>query len=96
MWGLTGSLDARFRDRDLYDLANAGTSVALQLKWVFDADHELTLLAHNVRLERTGIPVEGKGIISSSYSFRANRPASGAVLLTATLKNKTADYANPV
>jgi len=95
MWENTGSIDARFTDRDIYDKANAGTAFDLHFKWVYAADHELEIIAHKVRLERTGIPIDGRGVISSSFNFRANRPASGQVMLTATLKNRTASYANP-
>ncbi|MBO9451445.1 hypothetical protein J7426_14320 [Tropicibacter sp. R16_0] len=95
MWGLTGSLDARFRDRDLYDKANSGEAFALKQVWSLGAKYSLEILKPNVRLERTGLPIDGRGIISSSYSFRANRPAIGQNLVTVTLRNEVADYNNP-
>lgn len=94
MWALTGSIDARFRDATYYDLANDGTSVALAMKWTVSADYELAILAENVRLERTGPAIDNRGIISTTYNFRTNRPGAGQTVLTATLKNLTADYAN--
>jgi Phage tail tube protein len=94
-WGLSGSLDARFRDRDLYDKADSGDSFALKLAWAFSAKFSLEILAHDVRLERTGIPVDGRGVISSTYNWRTNRPAPGSTIFTAILKNQVADYNNP-
>ena len=95
MWALSGSLDARFRDRTWYDLANAGTAMDLHLQWVLSATLSLEIEAHSIRLERFGIGVSGRDKISSSFNFQANRPGVGATLLTATLKNQVADYANP-
>lgn len=94
-WELSGSLDCRFQDRTYYDLAEAGTSIAVTLDWTISAALSLVIEMPDVRLERTGIPVDGRGIISSSFSFRPNRPASDSTLLKATLKNAVADYANP-
>ncbi|EPX82100.1 phage tail tube protein [Salipiger mucosus] len=95
-WDLSGALTARFRDAALYDLANNGTALALTLKWTISATYDLEIAVPSVQLERTGVPVDGRDIISSSYNWRTNRPASGAELITVTLKNATADYANPV
>lgn len=95
MWDLSGSLDLRFRDRTYYDMANAGTAFKLELLWTLGASSELNIELPAVRLERTGQAVEGRGILSSSFNFRAMRPASGTPLLRATLKNAVADYANP-
>lgn len=94
-WELTGSIDTRFRDRTWYDRGNAGGLIDLHLKWVYSADYSFELVAHNIRVERSGIPVEGRGIISSSFNFRGNRPGSGETLITATLTNTAADYDNP-
>lgn len=49
----------------------------------------------DVRFEMTGIPIEGRGPISAQFNWRAERPAPGVELATITLKNQTADYANP-
>ncbi|MBB3995307.1 hypothetical protein GGR95_002962 [Sulfitobacter undariae] len=95
-WSVTGSLDARFRDRVWYDRALNGEAIDLALTWSVSADYSLELRCPSVRIERTGIPVEGRGIISSSFSLRANRPVAGASLFTATLKNTVDTYANPV
>lgn len=95
MWDLSGSIEARFRDRTYYDLADAGTAFKLNLDFVISGTRQLSIELPAVLLERTGIPVDGRGIISSSFNIRPARPASGAVLFKATLKNAVATYANP-
>lgn len=93
-WDLNGALTARFRDTTLYDLASAGTAFALKLKWTISAGYDLQIEVPSALLERTGHAVEGRDIISSSFNWRANRPASGVELVEITLINATADYAN--
>jgi len=92
-WDLSGQITARFRGPTLYDRASDGTSFALQLTWTVGAALELAITVPAVRLERTGVPVEGRDIITSSFNWRAGRPAPGADLVTVTLKNDTPDYA---
>ncbi|MDO6587701.1 phage tail tube protein [Salipiger sp. 1_MG-2023] len=94
MWDLSGSLTARFRDTGLYDAASAGTAIALSLAWQISANYSLTIALPSVTLERTGIPIEGRDVISSSFNWRANRPATGDELIEVTLINATSDYAN--
>lgn len=94
-WDLSGSLTARFRDRALYDLADAGTPLRLTLSWQIDAGNSLEIDVPSARLERTGHPVEGRDLISASFNWRSNRPATGAELITFTLVNGVAGYANP-
>jgi hypothetical protein len=94
-WSVTGSISARFRDTTWYDLATAGTEIDLELRFALDANTSLVLRAHNLRFERTGVPVPNGDILTSSFNFRASRPDSGDTPLTATLKNQTASYGNP-
>ncbi|MEL6960456.1 MAG: phage tail tube protein, partial [Pseudomonadota bacterium] len=95
MWQLSGSFDARFQDETWYDRGVNGTSIDLTLAWALSATLSLEITAHDVRVERSGIPIDGRGIISSSFNFRANRPQPGQTLLTAVLKNAVASYGNP-
>lgn len=94
-WDLSGSIDTRFKDRTWYDRGNAGTSIALHLAWQLGADYELEIVAHDIRVERTGVPISGREILSTSFNYRANRPAPGVPLVTVTLRNTVSDYANP-
>jgi len=96
VWGLEGSLDLRFKDMQVYDLAEAGTAFPLQLIWQIGANSKLIIEAPSVRLERSGFSIGGRGNLSGSFSLKANRPAAGQPLLRATLRNATADYNNPV
>ena len=95
-WGLTGNISARFVDRTWYDYAANDTPVALALELAIAANKGLTILIPDVRFAMTGVPVEGRGPISASFSFQAMRPAAGQEFVTFTLANQTADYANPV
>lgn len=94
-WTLTGSVGARFRDTSWYDLGTSGTLVDVELRFTLSSTEELKLRLHNVRFERTGVPVPNGDILTSTFNFRASRPDSGDTPLTATLKNQTANYANP-
>jgi hypothetical protein len=94
-WDLTGSFDLRFSDLTYYNLADSGTAFKLELDYTISATQSLVFEVPSVRLERTGYPINGRGIISSSFNFRANRPTGSNTLMTATLKNGIAGYANP-
>ena len=94
-WDLSGSLNARFRDATYYNAASAGIEMALSLAWTISANYSLAISIPRVVLERTGVPVDGRNLISQSFNWRAPRPATGQQLIELTLINSTADYANP-
>ncbi|MGR3438771.1 phage tail tube protein [Salipiger abyssi] len=94
VWDLNGTLNARFRDAQFYDLASNGTAFALSLRWQLSASYSLAISVPSLMLERNGVPVSGRGIISQSFNWRVNRPAPGAELMEITLTNATATYAN--
>ncbi|QFS83983.1 hypothetical protein FIU97_14620 [Roseivivax sp. THAF40] len=94
-WGLSGSVSARYRDNTWYDYGANNTAVNLQLELLISATKSLLIDMPDVRFEMTGIPIEGRGPISAQFNWRAERPAPGVELATITLKNQTADYANP-
>ena len=48
----------------------------------------------SVTLERNGLPIDGRGVISQSFNWRSNRPATGQEMFEVTLVNGTSDYAN--
>lgn len=95
-WKLEGGVDSRYRDNTWIDLGVSGQLVDLSLAYAFDDDHSLSILMHNLRIQRSGVPINNRGIISSSFSFMAARPNAGEVPFTATLVNKVANYDNPV
>lgn len=94
-WSVTGSLSARFTDTSWYDLGDAGTLQDLELRFQVAANESLVLRAHNLRFERTGIPIQGGDVLTGTFNFRGSRPASGDTPLRVTLLNQTATYANP-
>lgn len=94
VWDLNGRIGARFRDAQLYDLADAGTSFALTLAWQVSANYSLSIEVPSLQLERSGVPINGRGLISQDFNWRTNRPAAGAELIEITLTNATAAYAN--
>jgi hypothetical protein len=94
-WGLTGTLDTRYRDNSWYDRGSNGTLITLKLNWTLSASYSLEIEIPSTRIEMNGIPIGGRGVISAPFSFMAERPAAGAELCKFTLLNKTADYANP-
>ncbi len=94
-WGLTGRIDARYRDDSYYDLGESGQLVDWTVTFPYDDDHSLEYLLHNVRVQRSGIPVNNRETISQSFDISAARPDAGQSTLTATLINTVADYANP-
>ncbi len=92
-WDLSGSLDTRFVDNTYYNLADAGTPFDLRLRYNITADTSLLVRMYSVRLERAGIPISNRGVISAPFKFKAMRP-SGANFMEFTLKNQTANYFN--
>lgn len=95
MWAISGSITTRFRDRTWIDIADAGTLFDLGLKWTISATVEISMVVHNVRLEKSTPAIEGAGIISQQFNFANSRPDPGEFPFTVTLKNQQADYANP-
>lgn len=90
----TGSMRLRFRTAAMFDLAKAKTPFAFELLWQKSAARSLSLQAGRVRLEPTGVPVNGPGRIEQNFNFVAAQSGSAA-MLTAVLKNglAAADYA---
>ncbi|MCP3971689.1 MAG: hypothetical protein GY717_15490 [Rhodobacteraceae bacterium] len=94
-WALTGSIAARFTNRTWYDLGAGTTACTLQLAYDLGAAGSLKFLFRNVRFERSGVPITGRDVLSTSFNWRTARPEGGNAPLTVTLVNPTADYANP-
>lgn len=93
-WSLTGSITARFQDTSWYDRGVDGTLADLELRFVIGANESLVLRGHNLRFERSGVPVPNGDILNATFAFRASRPSTGDSPLTATLKNGQANYNN--
>lgn len=93
-WSLTGSIAARFRDTTWYDLGADGDLVDMELRFVIDANTSLVLRGHNLRFERSGVPVPNGDVLNATFNWRASRPDTGDSPLTAVLKNAVATYEN--
>jgi hypothetical protein len=90
----TGTFRARFRTDTLYDLARAGTSVAMELLWEQSGTRSLSLAAPVVRLDPVGIPVAGPGRFEMAFNFRAEQDDNDEMLTVVLENGKTAsDYA---
>lgn len=96
-WSGTGSLTTRFKDGYWYDLSAAGTLSDIQIDWPILASplQSIRLRLHNVRFARQGTPIESNGVITQTWQFQISKPATDDTPFTWTLKNQTANYANP-
>jgi hypothetical protein len=94
-WMFDGSIDTRFRDATYYDLAENGTLFDLSLVFEISPVRKIEFTWYKVRLERKGVPVSGREVISASFNFRVGRPAPGSVPFRVVLKNDVASYGNP-
>lgn len=93
-WDLTGQLTARYRDDTWYDLGENGAALTLEIEYILNLQRSIVFRAHNLRVERSGVPISGGDVITSTFAFRANRPADGDTPLRVTLKNAVANYDN--
>lgn len=93
-WSGSGSVTTRFADTSWIDLADAGTYFDLEVEWAQNANRSILLRVHNVRLARTGVPVQNRQIITQSFQFQVGRPDAADTPFTWTLKNGIAGYDN--
>ena len=84
---LTGSIEVRFADTTLIDLASNGTPVDLEFSYTLSAAMRLQLLAHEVYLPKPKLSVEGPGGIQASFDFQGAYNASEGKMLTVRLLN---------
>jgi hypothetical protein len=87
----SGSIELRFTDATLYDLAVAGTAFSAEMLWSKSASRSLSLLAANTRLEPVGMPIQGPGRIQQTFNFRSEQ-SDAAAMLVATLKSLVPSY----
>lgn len=94
-WNINGDITARFRDTTWYDLGDTGAACDMHLKYALSASLSLEFEFRNVRFERSGIPITGRDVLSTTFNWRVQRPTGGNASMTATLINGVANYANP-
>ena len=92
---LTGSIDVRFADTTLIDLASNGTAVDLGFAYKIDDSLKLTFEAHEVYLPKPKLAVEGPGGVQASFDFQGAKNDTAGQMLTVTLVNDLdgTDYA---
>ena len=87
-----GTIDVRFSDATLYDMAVANAAAFTgEILWTTSASRSLSILANAMRFERTGVSVPGPGGISQSFNFRCEQSVSAA-MLTVVLKSLVSAY----
>ncbi|MGH1417171.1 MAG: phage tail tube protein [Pelagimonas sp.] len=94
-WMMDGSIDTRFRDATYYDMATNGTLVDLSLEYALSPTVGIEFTFFNARLERKGVPITNREVISASFNFRVGRPGAGQSPFQILLKNDVASYGNP-
>ena len=92
---LTGTIEVRFADTTLIDLASNGTAVDLEFAYTIDNGLSLTFEAHEVYLPKPKLTVEGPGGVQASFDFQGARNETEGRMLTVTLVNDLdgTDYA---
>jgi hypothetical protein len=86
-----GDLRVRYTGPTLDAAALAGTSQALQIRFVKGANNSISFDAPSCILGRAGVAIEGPGGIEQTLPFRCKQ-TSGAAMLAVTLKNQIATY----
>ena len=84
---LTGTIEVRFADTALIDLASNGTAVDLDFAYRINDDLKLTFEAHEVYLPKPAPAVEGPGGVQASFDFQGARNETAGRMLTVTLVN---------
>ena len=84
---LTGSIEVRFADTTLIDLASNGTAVDLEFAYRISDDLKLAFEAHEVYLPKPKLTVEGPGGVQASFDFQGARNETAGRMLTVTLVN---------
>lgn len=88
---MTGSLDMRFGDTAMMDLATDGMPVELEYSFTISATQKLVLTVHKVYLPKPKVPVSGPGGVQASFAWQGAKGA--ARMLTAVLTNDVESYA---
>jgi len=89
----TGTLEVRFADTTLMDVATSGTAVELQFAYRIDDDRLLRLTAHAVYLPKPKLAIQGPGGVQASFAWQAARDRVLGRMCTVTLINDIASNA---
>lgn len=89
---MTGTIDCRFADTTLLDLAIANTPVELEFGFTINASKKLTVTAHQVFLPKPRLAIQGPGGVQASFAWQAARDTSPTRMATIVLVNDVPDY----
>jgi len=84
---LTGTIEVRFADTTLIDLASAGTPVDLEFSYTLTSALRLQILAHEVYLPKPKLSVDGPGGVQASFDFQGAYNTAEGKMLTVKLLN---------
>jgi len=90
---LSGSIDVRFADTSLIDLATNNTAVELEFAYTIDANKSFILTAHEVYLPKPKLAVSGPGGVQASFNWQASKDETLNKMMTIVLKNDVGSYA---
>jgi len=89
---MSGTIEVRFADTTLLDLAIAGTPVELSFAYEIGAAKKITFDVHRVFLPKPKLAVQGPAGVQASFAWQAAKGASPARMSTVTLINDVASY----
>lgn len=89
---MSGTIEVRFADTTLLDLAIAGTPVELSFAYEIGAAKKITFDVHRVFLPKPKLAVQGPAGVQASFAWQAAKDASPARMCTVTLINDVASY----
>lgn len=90
---LSGTLEARFSDLNLFTQAIAGTPCTLVFSHTISANASLVVTAHEVYLPRPRVSIEGPGGISATFDWQAAKAVLTPFrMATVVLTNTVASY----
>lgn len=89
----TGTLESRFADTTLLELAESAGAMELELAYIIDGDRQLVWTLHEVHLPKPKQTVSGPGGISASFDWQGAKDPVLARMCTVELYNDVASYA---
>ncbi len=89
---IEGEITVRFRDTELYNLAQDGTPMELEFAYTKSNGHQLKFTVHRAFLPITKKPVGGPEGIDVSYNFMGAKDDTAGCALTVELVNDKAAF----
>lgn len=87
-----GSIEARYGDNVLIDLASSNSTMALELGFTINAGKKIVFTFPRVFLQKPKLPVSGPGGVQGSFSWEAAYNNAEAASVVCQLYNDVASY----